>query len=348
MVEGIDDAPEDEQFIFFTKGKCPEFNKDFIDRLRSINDRIKVTYRRSSKKTFPGFIRENYQKYMNDSGMNLVIIPNTSVKDDGFKKYVADGRIHIQKSYKSSGEIGTDNTAQTTKSFDRKNITFSEVEAGGRMHILIDYENVNNDGLVGTHYLSKEDDVILFYSGICVNTQHGYFNDLTKKTGSFDMLKLKQRRKNGIDFYIAIKVGEIIKEYPDDKILIVSKDQGYLAIYDYCQAYSGYKDRIRVEESIETGIVMLDGDTERRRQILDSRESVNMETEYAIYKERTALYEKMKELLFGTPYMDDIDQIFGILEYAPTPKEKYTATLHAFGMKRGQEIYRIMKQVEAA
>ena len=162
------------------------------------------------------------------------------------------------------------------------------------------------------------------------------------------MIKLQQKRKNGIDFYIAIKVGEIMKEHPEDKILIVSKDQGYLAIYDYCQAYTGYKNRIRVEESIEAGIVMLDGDTKRRKQILDGRENINMETEYALYKERNALYEQVRALLSDTPYMEDIDRIFGIMECSPTPKEKYMATLHAFGIQRGREIYRLMKQVEAA
>ena len=345
MLEGIEDAPEDESFVIFTKGTFPKSNKDLIHRLCSVNDRIKVIYRKSSKRTFPTFIREHYQKYMSDPETSLVIIPNTLVKDVGFKQYLAERRILIQNSYAScdtkAGHIAT-------KAFDWKNVALPDTETGGKMHILIDYENVNNTGLEGSQYLSQEDNVLLFYSGICVNTQQGHFNNMTQKTESFEMIKLKQKRKNGIDFYIAIKVGEIIKEHPEDKILIVSKDQGYLAIYDYCQEYVGMKDRIRGEESIETGIVMLDGDTKRRKQILDSRVSVNIETEYALYKERNAMYEQIAELLSDTPYMDDIEQIFGIMKYAATPKDTYTATLHAFGLKRGRKIYRIMKRVEVA
>ena len=44
------------------------------------------------------------------------------------------------------------------------------------MHILIDFENVNNSGLEGAGYLTEDDHVTLFYSHSCENIQQGYFD----------------------------------------------------------------------------------------------------------------------------------------------------------------------------
>lgn len=211
------------------------------------------------------------------------------------------------------------------------------------MHILIDYENVNNAGLEGAGYITKEDFVTLFYSKNSRNIQSGYFDALANRSGSFNLIKLKQIRKNGLDFYIAIHVGEILQKYPKEKILIVSKDRGYYAVLDYCACYAGMEGMIKFAASIEAGIVMLDGDTVRRSTIINYRKSLNVESEYDKYQERKKLYRNISEAFAGTPYTGEIDMILDLVESEETPKKLYTASMHKFGAKRGQEIYRLIK-----
>ena len=89
---------------------------------------------------------------------------------------------------------------------------------------------------------------------------------------------------------------------------------------------------------------MLDGDTVRRSAIINSRGNINLESEYDKYQEKKELYKKVSEVVTGTSYAEELDRILGLVESKETPKELYTASLHTFGAKRGQEVYRLIKK----
>lgn len=343
IMDGALKAPRNEHFIIITNEKISERNRLFVKELCAKSDMIQERVIKHSNNWFNHFVKSSFHNIIKEPSDRIVVMPSIPVSGPRFVDAVGKGIVAIRSRY-------LDETDQKiVASYKRINEdNLPNVRPGGIVHILVDYENVSNDGLIGTEYLNRDDRVTVFYSDTNTTIQKGFFNDLAKKAGSFDTVKLKQVRRNGLDFYIATRIGQLLETNPDEKILIISKDQGYLAVTDYCEKYAGMREKIQLAETIEAGLLVIDGDTERRRKILDNRNVVSLEMEYALYNERNALYRQIAELLSNTPYMDAIDQIFGIMEYSSTPKEKYAATLHAFGIRRGQEIYRIMKQLEAA
>ncbi|MBR1629591.1 MAG: hypothetical protein IJ679_10080, partial [Lachnospiraceae bacterium] len=120
-------------------------------------------------------------------------------------------------------------------------------------------------------------------------------------------------------------------------------DQGYYAILDYCSAYASIEGKIKFAASIEVGITMLDGETYRRNRIMERRKTTSLEMQYEKYQEKRILYEQISELFADTPYADEIDRIFGLVESKDTPRKLYTASMHEFGAKRGRAIYRLIK-----
>ena len=76
------------------------------------------------------------------------------------------------------------------------------------MYFLIDYENVRNAGMQGTEYLLPDDHVIVFYSKAAPNMEARHLTDIKKSGCGFSICKLLKVRKNGLDFYIATKVGD--------------------------------------------------------------------------------------------------------------------------------------------
>ena len=340
MLEGIEGADPEEAFIILTTDKCPEAHLDYIKGLCGSDIPVQHRKIKSQKKWFANNVKSIFRNYLNGPNDHVVIMPTLTISGTEIDKYIASGKVSIVPDYASYEK----NALIDTSMSNWNQIVVSGIKAGGRMHILIDYENVHNAGLEGADYLTKDDYVTVFYSQSCENIQLGHFNALVEKTGHFDAVKLAQVRKNGLDFYIAIRVGEILQKYPGEKILIVSQDQGYYAILDYCTAYGGIAGEIKFAASIEAGIVMLDGETDRRKRIMNIRKNTSLDTQFAIYQEKKSLYQQIAQLLADTPYADEVDRIFQIIETKDTPKKLYTATLHEFGTKRGLEIYRLIKK----
>ena len=219
-----------------------------------------------------------------------------------------------------------------------------EWEVGGKMQILIDYENVGTAGLKGAEYLCKEDAVTLFYSASSSNIERQYIDAMEKQSGRFDVVKLRAVGKNGLDFYIAVKVGQIAETDPNSKVLIITKDSGYQAIIDYCQGYTALKNRVVIKADIESGIVAIDGGTARRQAIIKRRERLSIESEYSAYKERNKLERDIIEACRGTKYEEDVFKILEVIGSTETPRERYLSSLHLFGRNDGAKVYRIIKQ----
>ncbi len=101
------------------------------------------------------------------------------------------------------------------------------------MYFLIDFENVGSEGLKGAEYLLKEDTVIIFFSRACEQIHQGCLHQIMESFCRLDICKLKKTGKNGLDFYIATKAGEIFGSGYLGKAAIVSRDQGFMAVRDY-------------------------------------------------------------------------------------------------------------------
>ena len=77
------------------------------------------------------------------------------------------------------------------------------------MHFLIDFENTGNNGFTGTEYLDKNDEVTIFYSNMAKNIENGIVKKLNNADCRINTCRLWEQGKNGLDFYIASKTGEL-------------------------------------------------------------------------------------------------------------------------------------------
>lgn len=99
--------------------------------------------------------------------------------------------------------------------------------------ILMDYENVGNtNGLRGVDVLKDTDTLIIFYSGCCAKIRQDYLQEIRNSGCNFRVVKLKETRKNALDFYIATECGRI-SENGESQLAIISNDKGFQAVIDY-------------------------------------------------------------------------------------------------------------------
>ena len=73
------------------------------------------------------------------------------------------------------------------------------------MYFLIDYENVNYAGLEGTEFLEKDDTISFFFSDASEKIISYRMMDIEKAGCEFEICKLKNIRKNALDFYNFVK-----------------------------------------------------------------------------------------------------------------------------------------------
>ena len=211
------------------------------------------------------------------------------------------------------------------------------------MYFLIDYENVHNLGMRGTEYLLPTDHVIVFYSDSSPTMESRYLNDIKNSGCGFEVCKLLTKRKNGLDFYIATKVGALFGAERCKNAVLVSNDTGFQAIRDFWQERSGTKHRVALSESIEQGIITAGENSDRAYLIRSGRKTMDIGQFHAAYQEDLKLQQALRGVFDGTAYSDRLPDIQDILKSGTSPKVIYLDSLRRFGRKDGQEIYRMIK-----
>lgn len=215
---------------------------------------------------------------------------------------------------------------------------------------LVDYENVwNQRGLEGAEYLSENDSLYLFYSSSCEKIHAKYIKEIEKSKCAFEIVKLKVRRNNALDFYIAAECGKLV-ESGETQIAIISKDKGLSSVVDYFKVREGASAvTVVTAASVEAGIVSLNssGDSARRKSIQQKNTMMDLAVEHAHISARNSFRKAIQDLLVGTQYEARFTEI---LRYVEENREKggkrlYTGALHQFGKASGLEIYHILKQV---
>lgn len=212
------------------------------------------------------------------------------------------------------------------------------------MYFLIDYENVRNLGMRGTEYLLPTDHVIVFYSADAGSMEQRHLADIQNSGCDFEICKLKTKRKNGLDFYIATRVGELFGSGCGDYIVLISKDEGFQAIREYWASCSPRPRRVTVSESIERGIVSANEPGKRGELIRSRAKATDIGNFHAAYTERLKV-RKLLEGAFGTTeFAGRIGEIEEILTKGKTPRVIYLDSLRRFGRKNGLEVYQRLKR----
>lgn len=212
------------------------------------------------------------------------------------------------------------------------------------MYFLIDYENVKNLGMRGTECLLPTDHVIVFYSKDAPNMEQRYLEDIKNADCGFEICKLKTKRRNALDFYIATRLGELFGSGCCDTAVLVSKDEGFLAIREYWAECAATRRRVTVSESIERGIVSANEANERTGRIRMRTKSTDIGTFFALYEENLKLRRLLEEKFALTEFAGQINKIEDILKNGKTAKVVYLDSLRSFGRKDGLAIYRALKE----
>ena len=118
------------------------------------------------------------------------------------------------------------------------------------MYFLVDFENVKSNGLRGVEYLEKEDYLTIFFSQFAHSCENRYLEAIEQSGCTFDTCKLINTGKNALDFYIATRVGEFYGNGHQDRVAIISKDQGFNAVRDYWDVRLGNNKKIIISNNV--------------------------------------------------------------------------------------------------
>lgn len=213
------------------------------------------------------------------------------------------------------------------------------------MYFLIDFENVRSNGLRGTEYLNKNDYLTLFFSAAAHSCESRYLEEIEQSGCTFDTCKLVKTGKNGLDFYIATRVGEFYGNGHDDRVAIISKEQGFHAVRDYWDVRLPSNKKVILSPSIERSLIASNDNSERVKKLKSKLNGVDIDMFKAEYDERRRLQEVLTQIFGTTAFADKLSEIQEVLEHGDSKKVIYLDSLHRFGRKQGLEIYDRLKPV---
>ena len=100
---------------------------------------------------------------------------------------------------------------------------------------LIDYENVNKDGMRGISQLTQSDTVCIFYSENASTMTFDLHERINQSKAHITFEKVDVKSKNALDFQLVSYLGYLIATNPDEQFTIISKDTGYRAATRFWQ-----------------------------------------------------------------------------------------------------------------
>lgn len=213
------------------------------------------------------------------------------------------------------------------------------------MYFLVDFENVRSGGLRGADYLEDSDYLTIFFSNAAHSCENRYLEEIERSGCHFDTCKLKNTGKNGLDFYIATRVGEFYGTGHKDRVAIISKDQGYKAVRDYWDVRLSANNKIIISPSVERSLIASNDNSDRVKRLKNQLSEIDIDVFQAKHEERMRLQEILRQIFGETDYASKMSEIQDMLETAKVPKIIYLNSLHRFGKKQGLEIYRRIKPV---
>lgn len=211
------------------------------------------------------------------------------------------------------------------------------------MYFLIDYENVKEKGLAGVEYLEKEDYITFFYSKTCDKCQNRWLDTIASSGCKVDICKLVKTGKNGLDFYIASRIGQYFGAGNKGPVAIISQDKGYQAVRDYWNLTSGKNNKVFMAHTIGKAILAGSAHPDKIEEIKHAEERTSFEVFQARYEERVRIQNILQDLFAGTDLEDQIGNIEDLLndhKNTGNKRDIYLDSLHRFGRNQGLTIYR--------
>lgn len=95
---------------------------------------------------------------------------------------------------------------------------------------LIDYENVNIEGLQGVENLTAADEVIIFYSEHADKLTFDLHRRLNETKAQISYFKVGACKKNALDFQLVSYLGYLIAQHSGQAFYIISHDTGFQSV----------------------------------------------------------------------------------------------------------------------
>lgn len=107
-----------------------------------------------------------------------------------------------------------------------------------KRYFLVDYENVNREGLNGITKLSSEDCVRVYYSDSAETITFRLHRRINASKAHFDYIKVEIPIKNAVDCQILFDIRDLAKENKNAEYFIVSKDTDFDKAIDVFNAHN--------------------------------------------------------------------------------------------------------------
>lgn len=138
---------------------------------------------------------------------------------------------------KTAAETSDKEENQTEEKFvEEKQAAGSAIQPRFHEIYLIDFENVGCDGLDGAAQLTKDDQVIIFYSSKSNRLSFEMHLMIVNSQANFSYYGVTVGGKNALDHQLSTYLGYLIGVDAADKYIIVSKDNGYRFLTDFWAA----------------------------------------------------------------------------------------------------------------
>jgi len=203
---------------------------------------------------------------------------------------------------------------------------------------LVDFENVNSDGLKGVELLRRQDNLTIFYSQHCKTIERSVFQGIVESECAFDIQKLDKPGKNGLDFLITAHIHMLFNSGEEDPVVVISRGRGYDAVRRYWLARER---RVYIRPNLCAGIIAANEMNERCRLAHDRVAKVDIEQEFLLLKRRAYERECLSGILGGDS--EKVDSLFAWLAQSSTPRERYLHLLKTYGRAMGTQLYRQIK-----
>lgn len=107
--------------------------------------------------------------------------------------------------------------------------------------------------------------------------------------------KLKQARKNALDFYITSRLGELIGSGYQGNAAIISGDHGFKSVQEYWRDCTKGKKKIGLSLSVADAIIAMNEVGKRTGEVRRLMQPVSIENEFSRYEKN----EKIRKMLGG-------------------------------------------------
>lgn len=175
---------------------------------------------------------------------------------------------------------------------------------------LVDFENVNGEGLTGIEKLGSDDVVTIFYSKNASTISFETHQALNESHAKIDYLKVVSGTKNALDFQLVSYLGYLMAVKPDESYYLVTKDKGYNAVVDFWQT------------------------AKKKVALIANLKKVTVE------QENNEIREVLKQTL---PDRKDQDLVVAYVDKYKTKMGLNNALQKKFDSKKGGEIYKLLK-----